>query len=165
MKTLIVVRHAKSSWSTIGEKDFDRPLNERGKEDAPVMAEKLVKTNIKVDAFISSSAKRARKTAKAFVEAYGKTKDDIILCDDLYNAPATTFYKTIEGLQDYFKTVAMFAHNPGITDFVNTLGDTNIDEMPTCAMFAVQASVTKWKDFKKGEKKLLFFTYPKDSKS
>ena len=100
MKTLIVVRHAKSSWANIGERDFDRTLNERGKEDAPLMAEKLVKANMKIDAFVSSSAKRARKTARAFAEAYGKTKHDIILSDDLYNAPAATFYETIETLEN-----------------------------------------------------------------
>ena len=163
MKTLIVVRHAKSSWANIGERDFDRTLNERGKEDAPIMAEKLLKTNIKVDAFVSSSAKRARKTAKAFAEAYGKTKHDIVLSDDLYNAPAGTFYETIEELKDENEAVAIFAHNPGITDFVNTLGETNIDEMPTCAMFAVQSPINHWKDFRDAEKKFLFFTYPKES--
>ena len=162
MKTLIVVRHAKSSWANIGERDFDRTLNERGKEDAPIMAEKLLKTNIKVDAFVSSSAKRARKTAKAFAEAYDKTKHDIILTDDLYNAPASAFYETIEALKNSYDAVAIFAHNPGITDFVNKLGETTIDEMPTCAMFAVEAPISDWKEFKTAEKKFLFFTYPKD---
>ncbi len=162
MKILIVVRHAKSSWANIGEKDFDRPLNDRGKADAPLMAEKLRKTNIKIDAFVSSSAKRARKTAKAFAEAYGKTKHDIILTDDLYNAAAAAFYETIADLKDSDKAVALFAHNPGITDFVNTIGETNIDEMPTCAIFAVQSPIKHWKDFKYAEKKFLLFTYPKD---
>ena len=163
MKTLIVIRHAKSSWANIGERDFDRTLNERGKKDAPLMAEKLVKTNIKVDAFVSSSAKRARKTASAFAEAYGKTKHEIILSDDLYNAPAITFYETIETLDDKYESVAVFAHNPGITDFVNTLCKTNIDEMPTCAMFAVQVPITSWKNFKETEKEFLFFKFPKES--
>ena len=163
MKTLIVIRHAKSSWANIGERDFDRTLNERGKKDAPLMAEKLVKSNIKVDAFVSSSAKRARKTASAFAEAYGKTKHDIILLDDLYSAPAITFYETIEMLDDKYESVAVFAHNPGITDFVNTLCKTNIDEMPTCAMFAVQIPIASWKNFKETEKEFLFFKFPKES--
>ena len=163
MKTLIVVRHAKSSWANIGEKDFDRPLNERGKEDAPKMAAKLIKANIEVDAFVSSTAKRARKTAKAFAEAYGKNKDEIILTDDLYNAPANIFYDTVAALNDSNETVALFAHNPGITDFVNSLCSVNIDEMPTCGIFAVQIPVTEWKDFKDAEKEFLFFKYPKES--
>ena len=163
MKTLIVVRHAKSSWANIGEKDFDRPLNERGKIDAPKMAEKLVKTNLKVDAFVSSTAKRARKTAKAFVEAYGRNKNEIILTNNLYNAPANVFYETVAALDDSNDTIALFAHNPGITDFVNTLCKTHIDEMPTCAIFAVQVPITSWRDFKEAEKEFLFFKYPKES--
>ena len=163
MKTLIVIRHAKSSWANIGEKDFDRPLNERGKEDAPKMAAKLVKANLKVDAFVSSTAKRARKTAKAFVEAYGKTKDEIILSNDLYNAPANVFYETVTALNDSNNTVALFAHNPGITDFVNTLCSVKLDEMPTCGIFAVQIPITEWKNFKDTEKEFLFFKYPKES--
>ncbi len=162
MKTLIMVRHAKSSWANIGERDFDRSLNERGKEDAPQMAKKLLETNIRIDTFISSPAKRARKTAKAFIEAYGKAKDDIILSDDLYNAPPTIFYKTVAALKDEQQAVAIFAHNPGITDFVNTLCDTQIDEMPTCAIFAVQIPITSWKHFKAADKKFLFFKYPKE---
>ena len=163
MKTLIVVRHAKSSWANIGEKDFDRPLNERGKTDAPLMAKKLLEANIKIDSFISSTAKRARKTAKAFIETYGGLKEEIILSDDLYNAPATTFYETVFTLKDEDQVVAIFAHNPGITDFVNTLCKTHIDEMPTCAVFAVQSPITSWKDFKEADKEFLFFKYPKES--
>ena len=163
MKTLIVVRHAKSSWANIGEKDFDRNLNDRGKEDAPFMAEKLLHTKIKVDAFVSSPAKRTHKTAKAFAEAYGKTKNEIILFEDLYNAPSATFYETVTALNDQYDAVAVFGHNPGITDFVNTLCNTHIDEMPTCSMFAVQIPITSWKNFKAAEKEFLFFKFPKES--
>ena len=163
MKTLIVVRHAKSSWANIGERDFDRNLTDRGKEDAPVMAEKLLHTKIKIDAFVSSPAKRTRKTAKAFIEAYGKTKKDIILSDDLYNASSSIFYETVNALNDEYDAVAVFGHNPGITDFVNTLCNTHIDEMPTCSMFAVQIPITSWKNFKETEKEFLFFKFPKES--
>lgn len=163
MKTLIVVRHAKSSWANIGERDFDRNLNDRGQEDAPVMAEKLLHTKIKIDAFVSSPAKRTRKTAKAFIEAYGKTKKDIILSDDLYNASSSIFYETVNALNDEYDAVAVFGHNPGITDFVNTLCNTHIDEMPTCSMFAVQIPITSWKNFKETEKEFLFFKFPKES--
>ena len=163
MKTLIAVRHAKSSWANIGERDFDRNLNDRGKEDAPAMAEKLLHTKIKVDAFVSSPAKRTRKTAKAFIEAFGKTKKEIILSDDLYNASSAIFYETVTAFNDEYEAVAVFGHNPGITDFVNTLCNTHIDEMPTCSMFAVQIPITSWKNFKGTEKEFLFFKFPKES--
>ena len=79
MKTLLLIRHAKSSWANIGETDFDRSLNERGKIEAAEMAEKLVNQSIKINAFVSSTAKRAIKTCKAFLLAYGKSKEDIVL--------------------------------------------------------------------------------------
>lgn len=163
MKTLITVRHAKSSWAIPGQADFDRPLNERGKKDAPALAMKLLNDKIKIDAFVSSPAKRARKTCKAFTEVYGKDADDIIFADKLYHAPASVFYETIQTFSDKDKTVAIFGHNPGITDFVNSLcRDKFIDNMPTCAVFAVEADVSKWEDFEKADKKFLLFTYPKD---
>lgn len=164
MKTLIIVRHAKSSWADMGQKDFDRPLNERGKKDAPEMAEKLLNSKINIDAFVSSTAKRARKTAKYFIEAFGRDKDEIILKDELYNAPKTIFYDTISALSDEYNSVAIFAHNPGITNFVNSLCDNmKIDEMPTCAVFAVKILTDNWKDFELAEKEFLFFKYPKGS--
>ena len=162
MKTLIIIRHAKSSWAAIGEKDFDRPLNERGKKDAPEMAEKLLTTNIKIDAFVSSPAKRAKKTCKAFMEVYSIQKDTIILLDELYNAPASTFYNVIANLNNNYNSVALFAHNPGISEFVNSLcKNVDIDDMPTCAVFAVEIPIDNWKDFETTEKKFLFFKYPK----
>jgi phosphohistidine phosphatase len=74
MKTVLIVRHAKSSWSNVDLVDFDRPLNERGKKDAPMMAERMIQKKIKLDAIISSPARRARKTAEAFCEVYGIKK-------------------------------------------------------------------------------------------
>src|SRR6185436_5308799 len=85
-KTLILVRHAKSSWDDLGLSDFDRPLNDRGKKDAPVMAERLANKKIKIDAFISSPAKRAARTARIFAKEFDKKKDDIIYKTELYLA-------------------------------------------------------------------------------
>lgn len=162
MKTLITIRHAKSSWAMPGQPDFERPLNERGKKDAPEMAQKLLNDKIKIDAFVSSPAKRALKTCKAFTEVYGRDKDEIRLVENLYHAPANVFYETIQSFSDKDKTVAVFGHNPGITDFVNSLcKEKHIDNMPTCAVFAVQADISKWEDFEKADKKFLFFSYPK----
>ena len=74
MKSVIIIRHAKSSWDNIGESDFDRPLNDRGKEDAPKMANRLIERKVSIDAFISSSAKRARKTAALFIKEFNGDK-------------------------------------------------------------------------------------------
>jgi phosphohistidine phosphatase len=162
MKTLILVRHAKSSWDQPGLSDFDRPLNERGKKDAPEMAERLKEKGIKVDRFVSSPAKRAKRTARYFAEEFGVDKDDIKLVEDLYLATPEAFSSAILNLNDKDEAVALFAHNPGITEFASSLTNVKIDDMPTCAMFAVQAETDKWKEFEKAEKKFLFFDYPKN---
>lgn len=162
MKTLYIIRHAKSSWADTSISDFDRPLNERGKKDAPAMAEKLLDKKLKIDAFISSPAKRAKKTCIEFCKIYEADKDNIILVNELYNAAANNFYEIIAGLDDKFKRVAIFSHNPGITDFVNSLiPSVNIDNMPTCAVFAVETYIQNWADFKTSTRKFLFLDYPK----
>ena len=162
MKTLILVRHAKSSWENIGEPDIERPLNERGKKDAPEMARRLKKRQVEIDAFISSPAKRARRTAKAFAEEFGLEKKDLVIEKDLYGASVEEFKKIVASLPDKYKSVSLFSHNPGITDFVNTLSSVHVDNMPTSAIFAVSAETENWKDFIQAEKKFLFFDYPKN---
>lgn len=162
MKTLLLVRHAKSSWDAPGLSDFDRPLNERGKKDAPEMAKRLKDKKIEIDLFVSSPAKRARKTAKYFAEEFGVKKEDIQLVDDLYLATPSAFQKTVAELNDKDDAVVIFSHNPGITEFANSLSNVRIDDMPTCSVFAVYADTGSWSDFENAEKKFLFFDYPKN---
>ncbi len=162
MKTLLIVRHAKSSWDVIGLNDFDRTLNDRGKKDAPIMAQRLLAKKIKIDSFVSSPAKRAKKTAEFFCAAYKKSKADITFISALYHADSNNFFEVVEQLGDDVDSVAIFSHNPGITDFANQLvDDFTIDNVPTCGIFAVKTDIAKWKDFAKAKKELLFFDYPK----
>ena len=162
MKTLILVRHAKSSWEEAGIDDFDRPLNERGKHDAPVMAKRLKDKNIDIDVFISSPAKRALRTAKYFAEEFNVEKKEIEQVNKLYGASIPVFLEVVSDINDKHKVTILFSHNPGITDFANTLTNVHIDNMPTCSIFAVQADEDKWADFVRSEKKFLFFDYPKN---
>jgi len=162
MKTLILVRHAKSSWDKVGMDDIERPLNERGKEDAPVMAKRLKDKKIDIDIFISSPAKRAHRTCKYFAKEYDLDKKEIVLMDKLYGASVTAFLEVISKIGDKHKSAIIFSHNPGITEFVNTLTTVHVDNMPTCSMFAVQADINHWTEFSKSEKKFLFFDYPKN---
>ena len=96
MKQLLIIRHAKSSWDNMLQKDFDRILNERGMQDAPAMAKRLVDKGIKVDKFVSSTAVRAFTTATFFAKAYHQKENDIIAVPALYHAGEEVFYKTIE---------------------------------------------------------------------
>jgi len=162
MKTLLLIRHAKSSWDQPGLSDFDRPLNERGKKDAPAMAKRVKEKGIEVDHFISSPARRARKTAKYFAEAFGYKKDDVQLVEELYGATPSEFLQAVRGIDDRYHTVALFSHNPGITDFASSLTNVRVDDMPTCAVFALQVETDSWKEFMNAEKNFLFFEYPKN---
>ncbi len=162
MKKLFVVRHAKSSWDFSGLSDFERPLNERGHRDAPKMAERLGKSGIRFDAFVSSPATRALTTAQYFAEASHYPEKEILTIKRLYHAPAETFYDVIANeLSDEWESVAIFSHNPGITYFANSLGVVQLDNMPTCGVIGVQADIARWADFARAAKSLLWFDYPK----
>jgi len=163
-KTLLLVRHAKSSWDDPSQQDYDRPLNDRGKSDAPAMAKRLHKEKaIALDGIISSPAKRAFSTAKFFAEEFDIRKKNIIEAPGLYNATIDDFYAAVAGLDDSYKSVALFSHNPGITVFSNILTNTRIDDMPTCAIFALHVKADYWKDFKTAKKDFWFFDYPKNT--
>jgi phosphohistidine phosphatase len=162
MKTLLIIRHAKSSWEDAAVSDIDRPLNDRGRRDAPAMAQRLIKTGISIDRFVSSPAKRARQTAELFLHAFDeKGKHIIYFIPELYHADPSTFEAVVDGLDDGDDTVAIFSHNPGITAFVNTLTAARLDNMPTSAVFAVKCDVKHWKDFRASAPQFWFFDYPK----
>jgi len=160
-KILFLVRHAKSSWDDPSLNDFDRPLNERGKKDAPEMAERLKSKKISIDAFVSSPAKRARQTCKYFTKEFDPKKKNIVQERKLYEAGEQNFYEVIGNFKNKWDSVAIFSHNPGITSFANSLTERRVDDMPTCGVFAVKINTDKWKDFRTAKKEFLFFDYPK----
>ena len=162
MKTVLIVRHAKSAPAGPGQSDFDRPLNKRGKEDSKEMAKRIFKVIDRIDAFISSPAKRTRKTAEKFIAEYGIEKKELILVPSLYEAGLKDFYEVVEKLDDRYETIALFGHNPGITDFANSQNCLDIFNMPTGSVFAFQVDTDKWSQLRIAERKLLFFYLPKD---
>lgn len=159
MKTVILVRHAKSDWSNPSLSDFDRPLNERGKRDAPIMAERL-KEKLNIEKFISSPAKRAARTAKIFAKAFNQNKKDILFVEKLYLAEPETFFSVIANTDDKYNCIAIFSHNFGITDFANMLTDTRIDNIPTSSVFATSCDIKSWGSFETAPKEFLFFDSP-----
>jgi phosphohistidine phosphatase len=161
MKSLILVRHAKSDWGDSNLPDFERPLSERGKKDAPEMARRLQERVPVIDAFVSSPARRARKTAQVFALAYDFPKEAIVLKDELYEPDARDFNHAVSTLEDRLNTVVMFSHNNGITDFANHLTNAFIDSIPTCGIFAVRIQAERWQDFMSAEKHFDFFDHPK----
>ena len=160
MKSLYLIRHAKSNQD-LGVEDFERPLNDRGKKDAPAMGSRVQSRGIKMEAFVSSPAKRARQTAELFAKKAGFDEGAIQYVPDLYLADPMALRKVIEGIDDRYSSAAIFAHNPGITQMANQLTNIQISDMPTCAVFAVSIQTDHWADFMQAEKAYLFFDYPK----
>jgi phosphohistidine phosphatase len=159
VKTLILVRHAKSDRK--GDpaiKDFDRPLNRRGERDAPVMAERFAETGRRVDALISSPACRALATAEAF-----SRKLNLPVCPDeqIYDAACVNLLQTARNLDDRLCTVALFGHNPGITDFLNELISGPAQNMPTCSFAVIKLPAGRWRDIEPGTGRLVHFASPK----
>lgn len=164
MKTLFLIRHAKSSWSDPSLKDFDRPLNSRGERDAPMMAKLLHKTNPDIDIFLSSPANRALTTAIIIAKEFDLSEKDIIKNDNLYHASPSRILQVIAEQDDSLDSLAVFAHNPGLTDLANQLCSTRIDNLPTTGIFVVQFNVKTWAEIKNTTGDFLFFDYPKKHK-
>jgi len=161
-RTLIMIRHAKSSWANPLQSDYDRPLNERGMHDAPMMGERLKKKGLIPDLIISSTAKRAAQTAKKIAAAVDFSEENILWKNRLYQCIPSVFEEVIQEVDDAIQTVFVVAHNPGITDFVNELvPGFRIDNMPTCAMAGVHVEAEFWSDFIHAQKEVFLFDYPK----
>lgn len=160
MKELLVIRHAKSSWQNPWEDDFDRPLNDRGKRDAPFMADEILKKGVPIDALVTSDANRAVATCAFFAGAYPGIP--IRKEPKLYQASVKNFFEIVHALPDSYQCVALFSHNTGLTDFVNKLTKVRVDIVPTCGIYAVKADIESWAGFKEGKKAFWFFDYPKN---
>jgi len=161
MKSLLLIRHAKSSWENFSVPDFDRPLNDRGKKDAPMMAARLKEKNIVPDTALVSTAKRARKTAGYFTGVWNLKDSSVHFMDDLYLASSAVFFRIISQLPDEVNSVAVFSHNNGLTEFANELTDVAIDNIPTCGIFAIHIQSDKWRNFAEAGKDFWFFDAPK----
>jgi phosphohistidine phosphatase len=164
MKTLYVIRHAKSSWDDVNLSDFDRPLNERGKRDAPRMGKRLKEKEIHPDQLISSPAKRAMSTCKRIAEVLALKKDCIKAEPALYHADADQILNVVRQINPKNDTIFIFGHNPGMTEFVELMNPDKtkvIDNIPTCGVVALQFPTHDWQSVDFGKGKLLFFDYPK----
>ncbi len=160
-KTLYLIRHAKSSWENTSLRDHDRPLNKRGKRDAPFMAKVLRKKGVKPDLIISSTAERALEFAKVIAEELDYSKKKISATKELYMADEKEMMEILRSTDDSLKTVFMIGHNPYITEFANSLCNHNLDNIPTSGIFCVEFDVKKWNEIKPGTGKFVSFDYPK----
>ena len=142
MKSILVLRHAKSSRKDPDLTDHDRPLNKRGKRDAPRMGRLLKKENLVPDIIISSTAVRARATAEAVAKASGY-KGDITFNGSLYAAGPQAYIDAMHDLSDDYVRVVIIGHNPGLEELVEMLTG-EIHPMPTCSLAHINLRVDKW---------------------
>jgi phosphohistidine phosphatase len=143
-KELFLVRHAKSSWDDPTISDHDRPLNERGYRNAPEMGRRLSDRGVSPDALISSTAQRARTTARIIADSLGWPEERVVLDRALYHASATELQEYIGGLDDSHFSVMLFGHNPGMTSLVSHLYGLALDNLPTCGVVHLQFSAESW---------------------
>lgn len=163
MKNIILIRHAKSSWTNMTLSDHDRPLNGRGEKNAPEMGKRLKKNNINPDQIISSSAKRAWSTAKKIAKEIGYPKDSLVKTKELFHANTLGIINFIRNLEDTNTTVMIFGHNPGFTACVNALSNSGIANIPTCGVASIELDIEKWSQTAEGTGKLRFYDFPKNS--
>lgn len=143
-RTLILVRHAKSSWKDASLADMDRPLNKRGKRSAPLMADWLVSSGARPDLILSSPAKRAFTTARAMAAASQQAPEDIQVEQDLYFTGTHGMLRTLERVDDRFLRVMMVGHNPVMTQLLNQLTGADVWNMPTCAIAVIGFDMESW---------------------
>lgn len=165
MKRLYLIRHAKSSWADPTLKDFDRPLNKRGKRDAPFMGEKLAERKIRPDFILSSSAKRAEKTARTIAKAIAYPPKKIFFTEAIYLADESELYRIVRSCDDKVTTLFLVGHNFGITDFAVSLSGEQIGNIPTCGIAALEFDLDSWQQVGANSGRLLFFDWPKKYKS
>ena len=161
MKQVYLIRHAKSSWKDSSLRDIERPLNNRGKRDAPFMAAQMVAKGMQVDSICSSPSKRTQATAQAFATALDYPFEAIEWEAAIYEATATTLMHIIQGWPDHWQTVALFAHNFACTDFANYYADPILDNVPTTGVVHIGFSTKKWVHVNSNNGKVLDFEYPR----
>ena len=160
MKELILIRHAKSSWSNPLLEDFERPLNKRGAKNAPFMAKVLKQKEVNPDLIISSPSKRTKDTLEFFIKEFDY-KGEIIFEESIYEAPYINILKVIKNIDDKHKTIFLFGHNPGFNDLVAFLLGRFEENIPTCGVLKLNFDTNYRKNISKDNSKLIFFNFPK----
>jgi len=156
---LLLVRHAKSSWSNTSLADFDRPLNKRGVLNAPLMGQRIREYGLHLDAIITSTAERAQETSKLIAKEMAYEIEDIDLESDLYHASREVFINILSKQQN--RNIAMVGHNPGIQDFSYWLSSEPTVNFPTCGVIHISFSLDNWTKIFKNSGKAMRFEYPK----
>jgi phosphohistidine phosphatase len=164
MKTLYLMRHAKSSWSFDDLTDEQRPLNDRGRDDAPRMGQALAKRNIKLDLIISSGAVRAMTTAALVAKELDYPHERIEVRPEIYHAEVPMLLDVVRSCPDTANSVLLVGHNNGISEFVNVLSPDAIhEELPTAGVVCLHFHTETWATVDQANSEFYFFDRPKDN--
>lgn len=161
MKTIVLVRHAKSSWDH-DVSDLNRPLSMRGFTDAELVAKAFKNYNYNPEAIYSSPAKRALTTCQLFMDTLGLEKKLLTLDPQLYDFGGNQVRRFINSLEDDLEKIMIFGHNHAFTSLANSFGDIDIDNLPTSGLVMIEFNVNQWEQVSQGETKLIL--KPKDFK-
>ena len=161
-KQLLICRHAKSSWDDAAMSDVERPLNKRGRRDAPEMGRRLAERGLLPDLILASHATRAWTTAEAYADRLGYPPDRIQVNPALYTATAASLLALVRGLEAHLGRVLLVGHNPECTAFANLLGDLDIGNLPTGGIVALEFHTRSWQEILPGQGQLLFVDFPKN---
>lgn len=162
MKTLYLIRHAKSDWAIETIPDVDRPLNSRGYADSHKMSQELKEKKISPDLVLSSPAIRAISTALIFCRKLNYDPSLLMINKNLYYTNAKEYLKVIGSIDNKYNTVFLFGHNPIITDCANVLAGPLAEEMSTCGIAGIKSKTNDWASFKDGPNELIHFDFPKN---
>ncbi len=161
MKTLTIVRHAKSSWSDTGLSDRERPLNKRGERDAPAMGNRIADAGIRPSLIVSSPATRAWTTARVVAEQLSYPAEFLQGENELYLASLNDLLDVVVAQDDGFNSLMIVGHNPGLTDFVNFLSPGLTSNLPTAGVVSVNIDQDDWKLYEQPQTELVLHDYPK----
>ena len=161
-KHLMLIRHAKSNRDDLLLADFQRPLNERGHNNAVEMATRIIKKELIPKQLISSPAKRALTTAKFFASEFKIQQSEIIQKEEIYEAPSQILLNLVNNLDESSNFTAIFGHNPGLSSLANYLCEEAAFNLPTCGIILLKFQFEKWQMLSRGTGELILFDYPKN---
>ncbi len=161
MKTLSILRHAKSSWKDASLTDRDRPLNKRGERDAPVMGQRIKASGVRPSLIVSSPAVRAWTTAKIVAAEIAYPKEFLQRDDRIYLAGVQTLFDVVAEQDNGFNSIMLVGHNPGLTEFANRFVPGLTPNIPTCGFVAVEIDSDDWNLRGSPPCELLVYDYPK----
>jgi len=161
MKELCLVRHAKSSWKYPKLDDFERPLNKRGRKNAPFMGRILHQLKVDSDLIISSPATRAAMTARILAYAIGYPLEGIRYVESIYESSEMDLIHILRDIEDRVNKVMLIGHNPALTQLANTIGNYPISNIPTSGVCCVALEITSWSGIDENRGKLKYFEFPK----